>query len=343
VEAQQVIPIEARSADGRLVVEAGMWAVPVVGVEPLGKQGGSLLRAVVGTSIGPFSESCLDEAFCLSVGSRGVGPGAAVSDAGGAAGVGELARTVAGAVIGEHGFEADAEPGIPGKGSLESCDGRTCLLVGLNGGCCDARVIVDSDVDVLEAAAPRSVALAAGGAEGTAGEASELLDVQMEHVARSCVLVAWIDRHRLEIAHAVELEPTQDAADRGPAQTGMGRDPVAGPALPAQRCHGGHLRLRGRATQPVGARSAVAQGRTPSLPIPPDPLGRGLRRDAEAGRGQLQRHPLLQNSSGQQLSTPDRQSGILVIVHSVSFSKLLVRTISFYDPVRMDNLLRLHT
>ena len=39
---------------------------------------------------------------------------------------------------------------------------------------------------------------------------------------------------RLQIADAVEPEPAQDAADRGPAQAGLPRDAVAGPALPAQ-------------------------------------------------------------------------------------------------------------
>lgn len=34
VEAQQVVPIEAGAADGRLMVEAGVWAVPVVVVQP---------------------------------------------------------------------------------------------------------------------------------------------------------------------------------------------------------------------------------------------------------------------------------------------------------------------
>ena len=34
VVAQQVVPIEAGSADGRLMVEAGMWSVPVVVVQP---------------------------------------------------------------------------------------------------------------------------------------------------------------------------------------------------------------------------------------------------------------------------------------------------------------------
>ena len=55
-----------------------------------------------------------------------------------------------------------------------------------------------------------------------------------------------------------------------------------------------------------------------SDPVAPHLLGRGLRADVEAGRGQLQRQPLLQYSFCYLLSTINRQSSILVVVHSVS-------------------------
>jgi hypothetical protein len=42
VVAQQVIPIQARSADGGVMFEAGMWSVPVIGVEPLGEHAVSM-------------------------------------------------------------------------------------------------------------------------------------------------------------------------------------------------------------------------------------------------------------------------------------------------------------
>ena len=81
-----------------------------------------------------------------------------MSDAVFAAGLGELAVT--GVVVSEHGFAVDAQPCVPGEGSLEGRDGRVCLLIGRNGGCGDAAMVINGDVDVLEAATTHSVALA---------------------------------------------------------------------------------------------------------------------------------------------------------------------------------------
>jgi len=79
-----------------------MRSVPVVGMESLREHVVSLLRAVVDTSVVPFPEGCLDEAFDLAVGARSVGFGAMVLDSGLEAGLGELARAIVGAVIGER-------------------------------------------------------------------------------------------------------------------------------------------------------------------------------------------------------------------------------------------------
>ena len=43
VVAQQVIPIDARAADGRLLVETSMGSMPVVGMQP----GAKLLAALL--------------------------------------------------------------------------------------------------------------------------------------------------------------------------------------------------------------------------------------------------------------------------------------------------------
>ena len=56
-----------------------MWAVEVVVVEPGVELLVAFERGLIGSGVGPFSESGLDEAFCLSVGSRRVDAGADVS------------------------------------------------------------------------------------------------------------------------------------------------------------------------------------------------------------------------------------------------------------------------
>src|SRR5665213_2665407 len=55
------------------------------------------------------------------------------------------------------------------------------------------------------------------------------------------------------------------------------------------------------------------------------PLGRGLGADVESRCSGFQRRTPLHNHFRQLLSTMNRQSGILVIVHSVSPEKLIAR------------------
>ena len=55
-----------------------MLAVEVVVVEPWVELLVAFERGLIGSGVRPFSESGLDEAFCFSVGTRGVGPGEAM-------------------------------------------------------------------------------------------------------------------------------------------------------------------------------------------------------------------------------------------------------------------------
>ena len=76
---QQVVPIQAESADGGDGSETGVRSVPIVAVEPGCEVLGALGGGVVGVGIGPFSQRGLDEAFGLTVGSGREGPGVAMS------------------------------------------------------------------------------------------------------------------------------------------------------------------------------------------------------------------------------------------------------------------------
>src|SRR5579862_3903784 len=99
------------SADGRPVAEATMRALVVVVVGPRLKACISLVGVGPVFCIGPFAQSGLDEAFGLSVSSGSVGPGAAMFELHLLACVAELAGSVAGAVVGEQGANADAVGG----------------------------------------------------------------------------------------------------------------------------------------------------------------------------------------------------------------------------------------
>ena len=199
-----------------------------------------------------------------------------VFEAGLAACLGELARAIAGSVIGKYGLEACAERAIRGEGGLERSDGGAGLLVGLDAGRADAAVIADGDVDVLEAASAHTITLAAGDVERAVEEAPELLNNPGAACHLGTRARSWVDDYGLQVTDVIELQTAQDAADRGPAQGGVDRDPVAGPALTAQSFCPIHS-LAGRGPiEPVRTRCVVRQSRRASFPIPIDPLGQRL-------------------------------------------------------------------
>jgi hypothetical protein len=219
---------------------------------------------------------------------------------------------------------------------------RGASLVGQDGGEADAAVIVDGDVKILVTCAvclPGAIAVAA---MSGLGEARQALDIEVDQVAGPLVFLAQPRRRRVERTQPVHAVAAQDAAYRGPAETKRPGDPPAVVAKPAKSQNLFQSRRRSGAWRSVRARGPVAQTGCSGLAVAAHPLGRRLRAYAEAGRGQLQRHPLLHNSSRKLLSTMNRKSGILVIVHSIPPVTLIRRRTSFAQSDRMDNLLKHH-
>ena len=60
---------------------------------------------------------------------------------------------VAGAVIGEHAADGEAEACVVSAGHEEEADGRAVALIGQDGGEADAGVVIDGDVEILVARA----------------------------------------------------------------------------------------------------------------------------------------------------------------------------------------------
>ena len=190
--------------------------------------------------------------------------------------IGEGVGAVAGSIVGKHGLEADAEPGIVGEGLAEEVEHGGTGFVWVDGREGDARVVVDSDMDVLGSDAENPVAAVACDAVAGPRDPDQALDVHVQEVAWSGVFVALEDGLWLEIAEAVRLQATQDTADRGAARAGLAGDAEVGPALAPQRFHPGHL-VRSRClAQPVRPRAAIHQAGHALFAIAPDPLGRGL-------------------------------------------------------------------
>src|ERR1035438_3252901 len=86
-----------------------MCAVEIVVMQPGLEVVFSICGVVVGAGVGPFAQGGLDEAFGLAVGGWGIGLGEAVFDVLLAHGLAEDPVPVAGAVVGEHAADGEAE------------------------------------------------------------------------------------------------------------------------------------------------------------------------------------------------------------------------------------------
>src|ERR1700675_972481 len=183
-------------------------------------------RAVDG-AVGPAAEQRADEALGLAVGLRAIGTGAAVADPELAASERVPGRDVGGAVVGQKPLGADPMAPVEGDRSCEEVDRRLRPLVGKHLRVGEPAVVVDADVDVLvpdvvaalafEIGAGRVVPPAALASEGpfagAALDSAELLDVDVEELARARALVA----ERLlepEPPEPAQSEPSQDPRDR---------------------------------------------------------------------------------------------------------------------------------
>src|ERR1700744_5606153 len=143
VKSQEVVVMDGESGDGRKLVEAGVWSVPVVLVGPGGQRGRPVFGVLEGGGVGPFIEHGLDEALGFAVGAWRVGPGAAICEGELVACTGEGAAFVAGAVVGEHAPDADAELAEPGNRFGPKVGGAALGLVRIHGREGEAGVGVD--------------------------------------------------------------------------------------------------------------------------------------------------------------------------------------------------------
>jgi hypothetical protein len=52
VEPQQVVPGQTEATDGRVGLQATMWPMPIVVMQPVGQFGSPLVRVLIGTGVG---------------------------------------------------------------------------------------------------------------------------------------------------------------------------------------------------------------------------------------------------------------------------------------------------
>jgi Transposase len=276
-------------ADGRSVTETTMRTVEVVMLEPRRKLLISLFGVEVVANVSPLAQGGLDEAFRLAVGAGSVRAGEAVLDAELETSGAEVAGAIAGAVVGEQAANGDAMLGIEGNGGVQEGDGGFALLVGQHAGEGEAGVIVDGDVQSLPAGELGAAAAAAIATNGNLLIAGHALDVEMEQIAGSGMLVAHDGRSRMQVAPAVEMSPLQNAADGGGAEAGGLGDLIGGAQLAAQGNDLGDQLRRGlaRAVQRTGG--TIPQAGQPQGAVAGPPLGGGFSADVERGCSRVQR------------------------------------------------------
>jgi hypothetical protein len=152
----------------------------VIVEEEVWKVSGAMVTGAIGTSIGPFAGEGLDEALGLAIGLRAIGLGEEMREAEGAAGAGEVFRAIGGSAIGEQRADFDAVSGVELEGLLESEDDAGDALIWEQAGEGQAGVIIDGDVEELEAGAAIADGTIAGGPDSGTAKAAEFLDVEME-------------------------------------------------------------------------------------------------------------------------------------------------------------------
>src|SRR5205814_3646566 len=187
----------------------------------------------------------------------------------------------------------------------------------------DPGSVVDADMDELPAepfatAAPVALAAAiASDAVADAVDPAELLDIDVDQLARVLALIAAHRIGRLQRAQPAQPEAAQDARDARLRDAGLARDLRPGPALASQCLDAFDGLCWRRSAYAVRSRGAVLQTGDAFAPEPLNPLAYRAWADAYGCTEGLRRLSTLDNPAHHDLSTGRRQPGILVYVHSV--------------------------
>src|SRR5262245_9917780 len=158
--------------------------------------------------------------------------------------------------------------------------------------------------------------LSSGNAMSYGADAAELLDVDVDELARVLALVAPDRFGWLQGTQLVQAQPTQNPADGRWRYAGLGGDLLACPALTAQLFDVVDNRLRSWPTQPARPGRAILQSRRSFAAITIDPLADRPRADACGFGDGLRRLPA-RDLPYNPLSTERSEPGILVHVHPV--------------------------
>ncbi|WP_341204400.1 hypothetical protein [uncultured Sphingomonas sp.] len=227
---------------------------------------------------------------------------------------GKAPGAVGRAVVGHAPLDRDARALEPGERAFEEGGGVGLALGGQHFGIGQARCVIDADMEEVPADTLRAAELAvAGDAVAGGGEASELLDVEVDHIARRRMLVAdhrWPGIEQLELA---EPQPPERQSDRRARHAQRGGDRRTRHPFPPQPLDFVHPLGSDPVRTVPRCRAAVAQPFAAAMPI--QPAISGPRRHASGLCRPRYRPPVL-DPINHYRSTTRRLPGILVHVHS---------------------------
>src|SRR5215831_3293113 len=208
--------------------------MPVVVMQPGTERAGALLRAEVRLGIGPLSETGLDEALGLTIGSGSKGFGAQVPDPQLQAGVPEGVRDRGRAVVGHDTFDAHATLAeVLDRGSQEATGARAALVLG-DAGQRDSGGIIDRHVHEVPADPAATQPPVAVDAMPDTSDSAELFRIQMQQLPGSLALVTHHRGTRFQIPPARQSGTSENARDTGPGEPQALADKAPGASLPAQ-------------------------------------------------------------------------------------------------------------
>jgi hypothetical protein len=226
----------------------GAMRTGVVIVEEVeGKAGVAVAAGAVAAGVGPFPGEGLYEAFGLSICLRPIRSREDVFNAEVAAGIPEAMRSVRRAVVGEDRIDLDPMEGIEADHLLQGADNAGDLLVGVDAGEAEARVVIDRHVKGFYAGADAAVLAVARSADSWLEEAAQLLDVEVDELAGRLPFISddW-RRGRIERFQEVDAVASEDSPDGGLGDRHQHDNLGIGAPLPTQSHHVA-FKLGGRA------------------------------------------------------------------------------------------------
>jgi len=144
-------------------------------------------------------------------------------------------RAVAAAIVGEQGAHSEAVSGEELARIAEEADGGFRFLIRQQLDKSHAGVVIDGHMEGQQAGMRAPAAQPSIAAHRDLAEAGHALDVEVNKVSRSGMLIAHDGRARMQVAPSTKAGAAQHAADSGGGKTAAQSDLITGHGLATQR------------------------------------------------------------------------------------------------------------